>query len=63
MGWLSGSIRPWVNMVWCLLIDMGLKQDMWEEAVHMAVMLYNCIPLSGMRVRAHMSSTTVINLI
>jgi hypothetical protein len=35
------------NMVWCLLINMDLNQDMWGEAIHMAVMFYNCTPSVG----------------
>jgi hypothetical protein len=31
-------------MVQCLLINAGLKQDMWGEAIHMVVMLYNRTP-------------------
>jgi transposase InsO family protein len=35
------------DMVWCLLFDVGLRQDMWGEAICMAMMLYNCTPSVG----------------
>jgi transposase InsO family protein len=35
------------NMVQCLLINMNLQRDMWGEAIHMVVMLYNHTPSVG----------------